>query len=290
MPDDGTWRPRPPVMPIADLLQRYIRERDRAAGVLTPKGLIFHLERHFGRLDVRTLDRFHYAEYLAEHRGKRADATLAKELARLNAAINYARRNWRECADLASPPEVEASPSPPRKVFWTPEQVQRLVATASAGSDFELFLAVAIAAYTGARFEAIHDLTWDRINMAAFPNRIDFRVPGKPVTSKRNHDSYPVGRNLLMILHIARKRATTPNLFMLRPDQLRAGLAALVDVCDLPEGSFHTFRHSWATNALAAGMTIHGVAQALAITPAMVVQIYGKADASQERRAMNLYA
>lgn len=271
---------------VGALLKRYIRERDMAAGTLTPKGLIAHLEHHFGALDVRALDRYHYADYLVLHRGKRTEATLSKELMRLNAAVNYARRNWRECADLGPPPAVDTVGASPRMTFWTPEEVQRLVATAGDGRDFELFLAVALAAHTGARFTAIHELTWDRIDLNR--RRIDFRTPGKPVTAKRRHDGFPIGNGLAWVLRLAERKRDP--LFSRRQDQLRDGLAAVVDLCTVADGSFHTFRHSWATNALAKGMTIHGVAQALAITPAMVVRIYGKADAEQERRAMDLYA
>jgi integrase len=260
------------------------------AGVLTPKGLIKHLSDAFGHLRVDQLDRYHLAEYLRANRGRRSPATLTKELNRLRSAVRWAKRNLRECAHLDDPPEFRQTRARPRQNFWSPEEIQAITATATLEApDTEIEMAVYIAAMTGARFDVITELTWDRVSLRK--RLIDFAIPGRPDTNKRPQRACPMSDNLVQVLSRFRLARKDNRLFHLQKHVLRKGLAALLTRCGLDgTGTFHTFRHSWATNALAAGMSVHGVAEHLALSPATVLNVYGKADATQVAKAIAVYS
>lgn len=103
--------------------------------------------------------------------------TLKREFNTLRAALNFAyHRGW-----LAEPPRLKGpGDSSPRSVYITKDEARRLV-DACASPHIKGFIVLALT--TGARKEAILQLTWDRVSFRT--GRIDFNIPGRRITDKR---------------------------------------------------------------------------------------------------------
>lgn len=134
------------------------------------------------------------------------EATAARELSTLRAALGYAHKNGK----LVDRPFVELPQRPPGRERWlTRGEVARLLwesrKTPHARGHLPLFILLALA--TGARPSALYDLQWTQIDFAR--NRIDFNPPGRKQTSKRR-PIVPIPRRLRWFLLRAQARATSP--------------------------------------------------------------------------------
>jgi integrase len=288
---NGTWpafkTKAPADQTVSALLTRYVRERDQAAGHLTSLSIVRHLNEVFGSLSAHAIDQYHLAEYVQRNGGFRAAATLANELGYLKSALRWAKTNWREWGALPEPPAFQRVKRQAREFFWNERQIMAILLACHGKGEIEIM--INLCALTGTRVGAAHALTWDRINWS--DNRIDFEVPGAPRTRKRPQRHLKVSAGLIELLREYKEAGggTATRVFKRVPMSLSRDLERILTVTNLPRGTFHTFRHSWATNALAKGMSVPAVAQCLSCTPDVILKTYGKPAADSEERGAALY-
>lgn len=178
-----------------------------------------NLSQHFGALKVSevsqdTVDRYEDKRRRGAIGRPSASSTVRRELAALQACLNWClkRTVLKEC-ELPSfdlPPDSE-----PRDRWLRPDEVQKLKVAATLISRRidksgrmgrgERFLWLALE--TGARCEAICQLTWDRVDWQT--RTIDFNVPGRKRTKKRRA-VVPISKALEAPLHRMQAGPSTP--------------------------------------------------------------------------------
>lgn len=102
-----------------------------------------------------------------------ANSTIRTDLALLRACLRW--RYGKSAPALWLPPA-----SAPRDTWLTKDEARKLIAAAKS-PHIRLFLILGLA--TGARSDAILDLTWDRVDFAG--GTVDFRPAGRDQTNKR---------------------------------------------------------------------------------------------------------
>ncbi len=224
--------------------------------------------------DITTLKRADCRLYrqrrLAEGVG---DASIRRELSMAQAAVRHAAREERI---LAAPQFELPEGSDPRIRFLTEDEHRKLMALPMEGRLRRFFR---LAFGTGARSEAIMELTWSRVDMV---NRlIDFRVAGVRYKNKRRavvpisdelyrqleamaaapgRDEFVVGRGP------SGRNTSTHHLAK------RAMKAIGIDETGV---SRHVARHTFASWRLQRGVPVEHVAALMGDTPAMVTKVYG---------------
>lgn len=149
---------------------------------------------------------------------------------------------------------------------------------------------------TGARREAIHQLTWDRVNFDE--RQIDYRVPGRRETKKRRVVSHITDR-LLPVLQEAAGWAGTPKGPDGRPvgpvlgdTQLRTtfrAFRAFAAAIGMPRVTPHLMRHSLATLMSQNGTPVQEIAEVLGNTPKVTMENYLHHTPDRLRQAVNNY-
>lgn len=104
-------------------------------------------------------------------------ASARRELGVLRAAIGHAKREGR----IPEVPEIWRPNAATPRPFWITKEQYRELMRQEMTKRMRLFWMIAF--NTGARSEAIEELTWDRINWK--DRTADFRVPGVRYTNKR---------------------------------------------------------------------------------------------------------
>lgn len=143
----------------------------------------------------------------------------------------------------------------PRSFYLRQDEADAFYARAMAESEgkqelTEITKLVAIAMDTGARRQAILDLTWDRIDLRA--NTIDFNVPGRVVKNKRRVkiQIFKRLRPLLVRAHAERKSDYARVIEPERVDRLFAEWVASIPEWKggrIANTTLHTLRHTFAT-------------------------------------------
>ncbi len=233
------------------------------------------LQPHFGRLKLKDVDPRVVNRYVSARRALgRSDGTIRRELSALKTALDFMVRTRRlNNTDL---PYIELPASPPPRERWlTLDESERLVRVAAARrggerlSRVERFVAIAL--HTGARRASIERLTWDRVDFER--GMIDFRM--SRVQTKKRQAQVPIPARLLPLLQRAKAEATT--VYVLdEPGSIRKAFAALVRACALPKVTPHTLRHTFATQAVMAGVSLVDVARILGNSVPMVERVYAK--------------
>jgi integrase len=196
--------------------------------------------------------------YIEERRSAGViDGTIRLELSKLRAALK-----WAEKKDLIvkAPFIWMPPPSDPRDVRLTREEAARFIAACDA-PHIRLFVVLALT--TGARREAILDLTWDRVDFAA--RRINLKDPERPRTSK-GRALVPMNATAFRDLSEARQRAVTPYVIEYagrRVKFIKMGLRRAGQRCGMKFVSSHVFRHSAATWMAEGGIPMSEIAQFL---------------------------
>ena len=140
-------------MTIGEVLDQY--GAGHARTVRSPATIGFSIKAlrpYFGPARVASLNRATCEAY-ARHRG-RSDATVRRELAHLNAAINWCKREGTLVADV----QLTLPPSPPARDRWlTRDEVAALIRACRRRSP-HLARFILVAIYTGTRSEAVRGL------------------------------------------------------------------------------------------------------------------------------------
>jgi len=201
---------------IRDLVDAYHEDR-RIEGVWSSsmKSHLQELKRYFGDLSLSDLAKpvvvagetrtICHAYALDQEQGGRAKSTIRTRLMFLRAVLNWAER--RRIIEH-SPYVWVPSASPPRDIVASEDDVMRMLA-ACTNPRIKLFILLAVA--TGARRQAILDLTWDRVDLQR--GIIDYRIPDPASVLRRRRRKgrsvVEIGESLRAVLAEARAQART---------------------------------------------------------------------------------
>lgn len=249
--------------------------------------------RLLGKMDLATLENPDIIAYRqARRREGVKDATIRRELGALRAAFGWCRRTGSigknfELPDFDLPPD-----SDPRKVFLEDGIERRVWDEVSALEDPKTgrlsrvarFVCLALAA--PARSSTIEALTWDRVDLVG--GWIDYRVPGKRITKKRQVP-VPIGDRLRPILERARREAANPvdGYVLDHPGSTRKSWATLRKRLGLPDVWRHDLRRTWASLNTMAGVDMVQVAAVIGDTLATTTRHYAHLAPDHLRGAVN---
>lgn len=214
--------------------------------------------------------------------GKRctSDGTLRQELSTLGTALKYAVLS--RLLEPSAVPYIPLPESPPPKDFWFDEvESQQLLATANLKlADDPLHrggLFVWIAMETASRKRAIEELRWAQVDFGA--RLISLNPPGRKQTSKRR-PTVPISSPLLPVLQRA-KAAARGELVLGNSSSIERPFATLCKAAYDATGNEkflkatpHCLRHTWATLAARAGVTLFEIAGVLGDDFATVQRVY----------------
>jgi integrase len=269
---------------IATLWSRYETKHVdvKAMAADTAKFSWANLRPHFGGLTLAEVSSDTVEDYIEKRRAgiigrKSKDSTIRREL-------NVLRACWNWCADpkrkIISSRDIPAfdlpDDGPPRDRWLRMEEVQKLLDAAAERrvgdrlSRGERFLWLALE--TGARKEAIWQLTWDRVDFDI--GVIDFNVPGRRITKKRRA-VVPISPSLRPVLERAYRERINDHVLDNEAEVWRIvkGIATAAGV----EGvSPHVLRHTAATHMARKGVSLWKIAKILGNTLTMVERVYAK--------------
>lgn len=232
---------------------------------------------HFGRLLVTQVDQHHMDRFVSLRRRQGiADSTIRAEQIELVTCINHLVQTHRIAATDLKPLKI-LPVGAPRDRWLTTEETERLLQVAAANrkpkhrlSRAERFLWVAIT--TGARRRAIIELTWAQIDWTT--ELIHFNPHGRRQTTK-TRPTVPIPTRLKPVLQRAYEERISDHLLD-RPTDLHNNLTLLFEKAGLPEISPHILRHTYATQAIMAGVEPIVVARILGNSLKMVDKVYAK--------------
>lgn len=209
-----------------------------------------------------------------------SDGTLRQELSTLGAALAHAVRA--KLIDKADVPEIPLPEAPPPKNFWFDEvESQQLLAVANVHlADDPLHrgsLFVWIAMETASRKRAIEELRWDQVDLRA--RLIKLNPDGRRQTAKRR-PTVPISSALLKVMERA-YAARTGDLVLGNSSSIERPFATLCRAAHRATGSEkflkatpHCLRHTWATLAARAGVSLFEIAGVLGDDLATVQRVY----------------
>jgi integrase len=220
----------------------------------------------------------------------RTDGTIRRELLALTAALNWCRKNGVlldagfVVPDFSLPPE-----SQPRKVFLEDKRERAVwdlaVADRDAGTGrmtrVGRFVCLALGA--PARASTIESLTWDRVDLV---NRvIDYRVPGKRVTSKRQVP-LPISDRLFPVLVHAKLEAVSEYVLD-HPGSVRKSWETFREKHGLEDVTRHDLRRTWASLNAMSGVSMFDIAGVLGDSVETAIKHYAHLSPDHLRGAVN---
>ncbi|MES3016197.1 MAG: site-specific integrase [Bacteroidota bacterium] len=254
--------------------------------------VIEHLKKHFGNLATNIISPADVYEYCRKRRegiiGQRAgDGTLNRELNILITAIKYAVKRFKLDPDKDVPDIRFAFPKPPQgKDTWlTVEEMDRMLFYAKDDADLptRLYRFCMIGFYCGQRKEAILSLKTSQIDLKS--GIIDFNPPGRAQT-KKHRPIVPIADELMPLAKQVIKLGD--EYFCINNKSIRTSFRNLVDKCKFDKHiTPHVLRHTYATQALQAGVDVWSVAGVMGDDPKTVLERYGHHDPNYLRGAVN---
>ncbi len=273
----GLKNPAPPPEPTIGYLLGHYRN-EHGVNTRSLETIDYHikaLKPFFGDLQPCHLSNNLLKDY-AKSRGGSA-GTILRQLGTLKAAIHYAEGNrW-----IAKQPQftMPVSAPPPRDLWLTREQVQKLIDTAKS-PHMKLFIRLAVA--TAARSGAILDLTWQQVDFDR--KLIDF---GRGWGNKRR-SVVPINDGLYESLKTARELAQSAYVVEFHGKQVasvKTGFRRLCIQCGI-KASPHVLQHTAATWLVMDGVPLSEVARLLGDSEKTVEKVYGKHAPDYLRRAV----
>lgn len=215
-----------------------------------------------------------------------ADSTVRRELGALVALLNWAAKTL--LIDRAMVPHIDLPAAGlPRDLFMTEQQAKHFEAAALRFPRFNgrVGVFVSLALNTGARKEAILQLTWDRVDLDE--RTVDYVKPGAVVTKKRRK-KLPINPTLHSVLS---SRAINPcdrSNLVVGQGSIRAAYTAFTVSIGMDWVTPHVLRHTAASLMLSKGVPIWEVAEVLGDTPATVARVYGHSMTAQLQGAVDV--
>lgn len=285
---------------VADLWTLYDEGhvQPEVASKQTARNCWRNLAPHFGHLlpggiSEKDVQRYAVARRAGKTGAKSKDPTIRRELATLRACINWCADKKRRHIPLASVPAFDLPPdSEPCDRWLTTDEIDRLITAAEQLrrgprlSRGERFLALALE--TGARRQAILDLTWDRVDFEV--GMIHYNVPGRKKTKKRRV-SVPISNRLMPVL-VQAHRERQNMLVMTNKGAVWATIQIIAEHAgfgdprprsrkagDKPKAtgiSPHVLRHTAATQMARRGVPLYDIAGVLGDSIVTVEKTYAK--------------
>lgn len=214
-------------------------------------------------------------------------SSIRRELCMLQAAYNHSASRGRLEGSLKikMPPKGRA-----RRRVWTEEEAKRLMDTKMPRRVF-LFYLVAFA--TGARSEAIEQLTWNRV---MFDQRIvDFNVPGQRVTNKRRART-AMAKSFIEDLRKVYEDRDPSDPYVIgagkygKPTPTYKACAKVVEAAGLKEGGVcrHITRKCYVSWRYQRGKDLAKIAASIADSPATTASNYAFLEAEHMRDVVEL--
>jgi integrase len=225
---------------------------------------INHLSEFYGAATVSAVNARAHERYIAQCRKEgKADGTINRHLGALRAALRFAVRS----GDLAVAPHVPSlKEPPPRPHVLDRRQVAALLNAARRLGHDHIALFIRLAVYTGARRNAILQLTWDRVDLRAAT--VDFRLPGVAHSRKRRAIT-GLNARLLASLRRLSKRATCKTVIAYKGkavESIKRAFRQTANEAKMPHVTPHVLKHtavSWALRVaspwIVSGMTATSV-------------------------------
>jgi integrase len=250
---------------VADLWPAYVRDRVVDGAMEDRFRVTWNaLGPHFGHIIGSKVTREDCRAYHRYRRGQgRSASTIATELALLRACLK-----WRYGATA---PSVWVPPaSAPRDHWLTKEQVRHLL---EATDTPHIRLFITLAASTGARAQAILELTWDRVDMER--GEINYRPAGREITNKRR-TIVPMNTNARTALEEAYRARLSDHVVEYGGKPVASVKKALQRLSAKTgiKVSPHVLRHSCAVWMAQADVPMAKIAQYLGHTKTAVTEMY----------------
>lgn len=216
-----------------------------------------------------------------EERRNISNATIAKELSILNAAINHVRREgWiSEVAVMQLPPSA-----PPREKVMSPEEVKVFLTNAKT-PHIKTFSLLAL--HTLARKSAILQLKWQQVDMKK--RLIDFNAPGRVRTNKRRA-IVPINNILYATLKEALEAAQTDYVIEYGNSpviDIKGSFNRVAEKAGMPWVTPHVMRHTGATLMALSGVPLYIIAGMMEDSIDTVTRHYAKYQPDYLREASN---
>jgi integrase len=275
-----------PVVTVGRLVEGY-RAEARMRGVFgAQQRMLNPVVEHLGHMTPLELT----PEVISAYRLKRgrSDGTLRRELGALVAAFNWAIKNRK--AKREEIPFVQLPPSPLGRQDWLDEAEEaRLWALASSVTDRRgrltrpgMFLCLALG--TGARFSAIRELTWDRVDLTG--RTIDFRDPKKRAT-KKVRVAAPINGRLLPVIERMWRERDPIDRYVIGEGNPRESVERFLKANGFT-ATPHVMRHTFISLGLRAGITMWDMAGLVGASVQVITDVYGHhASDSHLHRAAN---
>jgi len=243
----------------------------------------YNILAHFADMRVNEItadDVNRYVKLRKEGRiGKKpaAPGTIRAELTKLRACFNYMIRKVTpltlRLSNTLVPYIALPEDSPPRSRVVLADEQERMLAAVKTPEGkrmtrLERFLWIAFE--TGARRQAILDLTWERVDFER--GTINFLEHGKRQTIKRR-PLVPISDRLRPILERAYQERVNDLVFE-SSVEMRATMERFCNKHGFHGVSAHTIRHSVATQMAMAGVPMHAIAAILGDTVHTVTKTY----------------
>ena len=240
------------------------------------------LRQHFGNLTPDMIRPNVVMDYLKKR--PVTSSTVRGELAILKAALNHNVKAGR----IDSFPHIQLPPKgEPRDRWLTTVEVHELFNNAEARrqadrlSRVERFIWIALEA--AARKRTIEQLTWDRVDLER--GTIDFRVPGKAATKKRQA-RVPVSDRLAPVLERAYNEKKG-NYVLDHSGSIRTAFENLAITSGMTGVTPHVLRHTAATHMAQRGVSLWQIAGILGNSVQMVEETYAHQCPDNLRQAVN---
>ncbi len=282
---EGQHKPAEGPNPIlADVLAAYAEEH--LAHVVSGKHILYdigNLTKWWGTKKVSDISAATCRAYIAQ---RNAGSSARRELAFLNAAISFWKANH---SPLMATPKIKLPPKPsPRQDFMTRSEAARFLWAARRTPHLARFFLIGW--YTGSRRSVITGLKWSMVNLET--GLMQRKERGAVQTKKR---SPPVKIGNRLLRHLERwKRMDGAATYIVnfrgkrieRPVRSwgRVRIAAGLPEYVVP----HILRHSRATHMLKAGVPAWEAANALGMSVAVLVAVYGHHSPDWQKDAANV--
>lgn len=249
---------------------------------------IAHLKSFYGAGSVKTVSARNHERYIAQCKAEgKAPGTINRHLGVLRAALRFAVKS----GDLLAAPFVPSlKEPPPRPHVLSAAEVNALLKAARSSEEYrhvETF--IQIATQTGARRQAILQLTWDRVDLKA--GTIDFRLPGIAHTRKRRAVT-GISSRLVAFLRPLARRANCSNVIEYRGKpvaSIKHAFQTVAAAANLSHVTPHVLKHTFVSQALkvASPWTVAGMT---ATSIRTLQAVYGKHMVEDQRAAAEAMA
>ncbi len=217
------------------------------------------LEKEFGDgLETEAITVEKCRKHITRRRAEgRKDGTIWSELNRLRIVMNWAKKN--KLIHDVPPFELPQQPESKDR-FLTRREFSALLENAVAP---HIKVAIALLMATGARKQAILDLTWDRVDMER-----GIIVLRNPFEQKRQKGraTVPINRSLMAVLQTARDASTCEFVVEYgskKVGDIKKGFAKAAERAGLAEVTPHVLRHTAAVWMAEDGIQMEEIAQFL---------------------------